>query len=118
VFLFGFRYLFQHRHAIIHDHHSLAAGQRWDALTGGSLRYNDGSWKTGTNNGDGTFTVTTSAGSVTYEMTYAGAAQTKSNIPVSVDSVAFQTVDVAVKLLSSTSAPLDTEPSSITPPHG
>ena len=51
-------------------------------LTGGSLRYHDGSWQDATDNGDGTFTVTTSAAQVTYEMTYNNGRQTMSNIPV------------------------------------
>ena len=35
-------------------------------LPGGVLRYHDGTWHTATDNGDGTFSVTTAAASVTY----------------------------------------------------
>ena len=67
-------------------------------LPGGSLRYHDGAWHTATDNGDGTFTVTTSASSVTYEMTYNNGRQTFSNIPVSTNPVIFTTVSTTVTL--------------------
>ena len=67
-------------------------------LTGGTLRYHDGTWHTAVDNGDGTFSVTTSAASVTYEMTYNNGKQTISNVPSSTNPVIFTTVSTAVAL--------------------
>ena len=67
-------------------------------LTGGTLRYHDGTWHTAVDNGGGTFSVTTSAASVTYEMTYNNGKQTFSNIPVGPDPVIFTTVSTTVAL--------------------
>ena len=67
-------------------------------LTGGTLRYHDGNWQTAIDNGNGTFSVSTSAASVTYEMTYNNGRQTFSNVPVSTNPVTFITVSTTVAL--------------------
>jgi len=77
-------------------------------LTGGSLQYYDGSWKDATNNNDGTFSITTSLKTLSLRMTYEFATQTKSNVTVGYDTVAFQTVNTQVKLQSSQGVPIDT----------
>jgi hypothetical protein len=76
-------------------------------IPGESLRFFDGTWKTAVNNGDGSFTVMTSASVVTYEMTYEGGMQTKSNVPVTDDPVVFQTIHVVVQLKNSLGSPMD-----------
>ena len=70
-------------------------------LSGGTLRYHDGSWKSATEGAAGTFTIVTSASSVSYEMTYNNGRQTKSNVPVSATTVTFQTVTTTVALKNS-----------------
>mgnify|MGYP003433517012 FL=1 len=75
-------------------------------LTGGALQYHDGTWHTAVDNGDGTFSVTTSASAVTYEMTYNNGRQTYSNIPVSTNPVIFTTVNTTVALRNSDGADL------------
>ena len=77
-------------------------------LTTGSLQYYDGSWKDAINNGDGTFRVNTNLASVSLRMTYEGGSQTKNNMPIGYDTVAFQTVNTQVKLQNSTGSPIDT----------
>jgi RHS repeat-associated protein len=72
-----------------------------NTLTGCSLRYYDGAWNAVSSNPDGTFTVNTAASSLTYEMTYAGGKETKSNIPTSTNPVVFQTIQVKVQLKNS-----------------
>ena len=64
-----------------------------------SLRYNDGVWKTdATNNLDGTWTITTSAPSLYYEMTYNYGVQQIGPIPTTTILVTFQTVTTTVRL--------------------
>ncbi len=67
-------------------------------LTGGALRYHDGTWHNAVDNGDGTFSVTTSASSITYEMTYNNGRQTLSNVPATTNPVTFTTVSTTVAL--------------------
>ena len=64
-------------------------------LTGGILKFHDVSWKTATDNGDGTFTCITATTSVTYEMTYNNG---KQSIVSSAATVAFTTVKTTVAL--------------------
>ena len=77
-------------------------------LTGGSLQYYDGSWKTAVNNNDGTFAINTTLKSVSLQMTYAYGVQTKSNVTVGSDTVVFQTVNAQVKLQNSQGNLIDT----------
>jgi len=77
-------------------------------LTGGSLQYYDGSWKTAVNNNDGTFAINTTLKSVSLQMTYAYGVQTKSNVTVGSDTVVFQTVNAQVKLQNSQGRLMDT----------
>jgi hypothetical protein len=78
------------------------------SVTGGSLQYYDGSWKDAISNNDGTFKVNTNLKTVSLRMTYEFATQTKSNVTVGYDTVAFQTVNAQVKLQNSQGAPIDT----------
>ena len=77
-------------------------------LTTGSLRYYDGSWHEAITKSDGSFNINTTASSLTYEMTYEHGKQTKENIPVTLDSVVFQTVNVKIQLGNSSGILLDT----------
>jgi len=77
-------------------------------LTGGSLQYYDGSWKDGVNNNDGTFFVNTSAKTLSLRMTYEYGTQTKSNVTVGYDTVAFQTVNAQIQLQNSSGVLIDT----------
>ncbi len=77
-------------------------------LTSGTLQYYEGSWKDATNNNDGTFTITTNAKTLSLRMTYEYGTQTKSNVTVGTDTVAFQTVNAQVKLQDSKGAAIDT----------
>ena len=77
-------------------------------LTSGSLRYYDnGAWQTVPANGDGSFSVITSSSSVSLEMTYENRSVTKSSIPVPIDTVTFQTVDVTFELKNSVGELID-----------
>jgi hypothetical protein len=70
--------------------------------SGATLRYNDGAWQTNAvDNGDGTFTVTTSATSLYYEMTYDFGKQQLGPIPSSTTWVTFQTTTTTVRLENS-----------------
>ncbi len=77
-------------------------------LTGGALRYHDGAWHTATEISTGVFEVTTSATSVTYEMTYNNGRQTLSNVPSSTNPVTFTTVTTTVSLKDSGDTSLGT----------
>jgi len=77
-------------------------------LTGGSLQYYEGSWKDATNNNDGTFTINTTAKSLSLRMTYEYGTQTKSNVAVGPGTAVFQTVNAQIKLEDSKGNPLDT----------
>jgi hypothetical protein len=77
-------------------------------LTSGSLQYYDGSWKDAVNNNDGTFHVNTTLATVSLRMMYEGGSQTKSNVAVGPNVVAFQTVNAQVKLQNSQGALIDT----------
>ena len=69
-------------------------------LTGGSLKYYEGSWKDAIDNGDGTFTVNTDKQNVSLRMTYEYGSQTVSNIPAN-GTYTFQTVNANVQLQNS-----------------
>jgi hypothetical protein len=77
-------------------------------LTGGSLQYYDGGWKDAINNNDGTFFVSTSARTISLRMTYEYGTQTKSNVTVGPDTVAFQTVNAQIQLQDSRGSLIDT----------
>jgi hypothetical protein len=77
-------------------------------LTGGTLQYYEGSWKDALSHNDGTFSVNTTLHTVSLRMTYAYGTQTKSNVVVGPDTVVFQTVNAAVRLVNSQSVPIDT----------
>jgi hypothetical protein len=77
-------------------------------LTGGALQYYEGSWKDATNNIDGTFFINTTAKTLSLRMTYEYGAQTKSNVTVGYDTVAFQTVNAQIQLQNSQGAFIDT----------
>jgi hypothetical protein len=77
-------------------------------LTGGSLQYYEGSWKDAVNNNDGTFFVNTTKTSLSLRMTYAYGTQTKSNVTVGNDTVAFQTVNAQIQLQNSQGTLIDT----------
>jgi formylmethanofuran dehydrogenase subunit C len=77
-------------------------------LTGGTLQYYDGSWKEAVNNNDGTFFVNTTKTSLSLRMTYEYGTQTKSNVAVGYDTIAFQTVNTKVQLQNSSGALMDT----------
>ncbi len=77
-------------------------------LTAGSLQYYEGSWKDATNNNDGTFTINTTAKTLSLRMTYEYGTQTKSNVTVGNDTVVFQTVNSQIKLQDSKGNPIDT----------
>ncbi|MGD8778346.1 MAG: hypothetical protein PVH88_05225 [Ignavibacteria bacterium] len=70
-------------------------------LTGGTLKYYEGGWKDAVDNGDGTFKVETERSTVSLRMTYAYGSQTISNVTVSSDTFAFQTVNTTVELRDS-----------------
>ena len=77
-------------------------------LTSGSLQYYDGAWKDATNNNDGTFFVNTSLKTISLRMTYEYGTQTKSNVPISTDTIVFQTINTQVQLQNSGSTLIDT----------
>lgn len=69
------------------------------------LQYNDGTWKTATNDGNGNFTISTAAASVTYKMKYNYASQ-QIVVPTSTTDVVFNTVTTNVSLKDSGGNPL------------
>lgn len=77
-------------------------------LTTGSLQYYEGSWKDATNNNDGTFTINSTAKTLSLRMTYEYGTQTKSNVTVGTDTAVFQTVNAQIKLQDSRGNPIDT----------
>ena len=77
-------------------------------LTTGSLQYYEGSWKDAINNNDGTFTINTTAKTLNLRMTYEYCTQTKSNVTIGPDTVAFQTVNAQIKLQDSKGNAIDT----------
>ncbi len=77
-------------------------------FTTGSLQYYEASWKDATNNNDGTFSITTTAKTLSLRMTYEYGTQTKSNVTVGSDTAVFQTVNVQVQLKNSQGNFLDT----------
>ncbi|MGA3288551.1 MAG: hypothetical protein ABSD46_14145 [Bacteroidota bacterium] len=77
-------------------------------LTGGALQYYEGSWKDAVNNNDGTFTIITTAKTLSLRMTYEYGTLTKSNITVGYDTVVFQTVNAQIKLQNSNGVLIDT----------
>ena len=74
---------------------------QWELLTGGMLEYYDGSWQLAVDNGDGTFTLTTSRPAVSLRMSYEGGSETRQNVLVTNDTVVFQTTLVKVQLQNS-----------------
>ncbi|MFY0643529.1 MAG: hypothetical protein JXR19_03615, partial [Bacteroidia bacterium] len=66
-----------------------------------SLTYYDGSWHAASNNGDGTFDITTTASSLTYKMSYHNGTQQKSSISTTITTVEFTTVATTVSLKTS-----------------
>jgi hypothetical protein len=79
-----------------------------ERLSNGTLQYYAGSWKDAFNNNDGTFTITTTAKTLSLRMTYEYGSQTKSNVPVGSDAIIFQTVNAQIKLENSQGTPIDT----------
>jgi hypothetical protein len=77
-------------------------------LTGGSLQYYEGSWKDAVNNNDGTFFVNTTKTTLSLRMIYEYGTQTKSNVAVGYDTVAFQTVNTKIQLQNSSGILIDT----------
>jgi hypothetical protein len=77
-------------------------------LTGGTLQYYEGSWKDAVNNNDGTFFVNTTKTTLSLRMTYDYGTQTKSNVTVGYDTVAFQTVNAQIQLQNSNGVHIDT----------
>lgn len=75
-------------------------------LTTGTLKYYEGGWKDAVDNGDGTFTVNTEQNSVSLRMNYEYASQTISNVSVTSDTFAFQTVNTQVQLQDSQGNPI------------
>jgi hypothetical protein len=77
-------------------------------LLSGALQYYDGSWKDAVNNNDGTFSVTTNLKTISLRMTYEYGTQTKSNVPISNDTIVFQTVKAQIQLQNSGGMLIDT----------
>jgi hypothetical protein len=77
-------------------------------LTGGTLQYYDSAWKDAVNNNDGTFFVNTTKTSLSLRMTYEYGTQTKSNVAVGYDTIAFQTVNAQIQLQNSNGILMDT----------
>jgi hypothetical protein len=77
-------------------------------LTIGSLQYYEGSWKDATSNQDGTFSINSTAKSLSLRMTYEYGTQTKSNVSISNDTTVFQTVNAQVQLQNSSGNLMDT----------
>lgn len=80
-----------------------------ELLTTGTLKYYEGGWKDAVDNGDGTFTVNTEQNSVSLRMNYEYSSQTISNVSVTSDTFAFQTVNTKVQLLDSQDNPITEE---------
>jgi hypothetical protein len=82
-------------------------------LTGGTLQYYDGApegagWKDAVNNNNGTFFVNTTRTTLSLRMTYEYGTQTKSNVAIGNDTVAFQTVNAQIQLQNSNGTLIDT----------
>jgi hypothetical protein len=77
-------------------------------LTSGALQYYDGSWKDAVNNNDGTFTIASTAKTLSLRMAYEYGTQTKSNVPISTDTIVFQTVNAQIQLQNRSGALIDT----------
>jgi hypothetical protein len=77
-------------------------------LIGGALQYYEGSWKDAVNNNDGTFFVNTAKTTLSLRMTYEYGTQTKSNVSVGTDTIAFQTVNAQIQLQNSNGVLIDT----------
>jgi len=73
-------------------------------LTGGSLQYYDTQWKPAVNNGDGTFTVTTTQPTVNLKLTYDDMTAEANNVNIQLGSYEFKTVNVTAQLKNSTGA--------------
>ncbi len=72
------------------------------------MQYYDNSWKDAVNNSDGTFFVNTTKTTLSLRMTYEYGTQTKSNVAVGSDTVAFQTVNAQIQLQNSNGVLIDT----------
>jgi len=77
-------------------------------LISGALQYYEGAWKDATNNQDGTFSINTSLKALSLRMTYEYGTQTKSNVPISNDTIVFQTVNAQIQLQNSSGNLIDT----------
>jgi len=77
-------------------------------LTGGTLQYYEGSWKDAVNNNDGTFFVNTTKTLLSLRMIYEYGTQTKSNVSIGSDTIAFQTVNAQIQLQNSDGILIDT----------
>ena len=79
-----------------------------NGLSGAVVQYYKGGWKSfGTTGSDGTARMALAAGTYTFQITYAGASQQKSQNVGTNPNVVFQTTLVTVKLLSSTNTELN-----------
>ncbi len=70
-------------------------------LSGGSLKYYEGSWKDAADNGDGTFSITTDKQALSLRMNYEYGSQTVSNVPSQNNTYTFQSVNATVQLKNS-----------------
>ena len=70
-------------------------------LSGGSLKYYEGSWKDAADNRDGTFSITTDKQALSLRMNYEYGSQTVSNVPSQNNTYTFQTVNANVQLKNS-----------------
>jgi hypothetical protein len=77
-------------------------------LAGGTLQYYEGSWKNAVNNNDGTFSIASSAKTLSLRMTYEYGSQTKSNVAITSDTIVFQTVNAQIRLQDSQGNAIDT----------
>jgi hypothetical protein len=77
-------------------------------LATGSLQYYEGSWKDATNNQDGTFSINSTAKTLSLRMTYEYGTQAKSNVSISNDTIVFQTVNAQIQLQNSQGVLIDT----------
>ena len=66
-----------------------------------NVKYYEGSWKDAVNNGDGTFTVTTTKPTVSIRVFYEYASQQVDNVPAQNNTYTFTTVNAAVQLKNS-----------------
>jgi hypothetical protein len=80
-----------------------------EKIASGTLQCYEGAWKDAVNNNDGTFTIATTAKTLSLRMTYEYGSQTKSNVPIGSDTIVFQTVNAQVRLENSQGTPISAE---------